>query len=308
MRGGFGRMRVALPTDVAAWILNNKRDDLSQLERRYSIRITVDTKASLLRHESEFEALPREKTEAPPALVAGDRPAPPIPPDLKEIAAAEPLPPSPAPTTQAGPTEEGQEPHAAAPGRRKRRRRRRHGRAQPEASEQPGATTENNSEAPRVADDSAGQAQEPLPPTPVNATSDVSEPSSTVQVGTASSGETSSEHERQFRRRRRRRRRRDRGAPPQPGSANHDLGNPTGPAGWQGRPDAGQRDGETHEVTGDDASVPKHIRSEELMPAATGGAGRAASKTGMRTNVPRRRRMRGGGKHTPRPGGEEQSR
>src|SRR5262249_56905466 len=84
-RTDFGKIRMGVPPEVCVWILNNKREDLLQLEKRNSIKISVEPKGSLLRHESEFEFFPREKIEVPPALVAGDRPAPPAPPDLSEL-------------------------------------------------------------------------------------------------------------------------------------------------------------------------------------------------------------------------------
>ncbi|HKQ62106.1 MAG TPA: Rne/Rng family ribonuclease, partial [Candidatus Polarisedimenticolaceae bacterium] len=60
-RGGVGRVRAALPPDVAVWMLNNKREDLLQLDLRQGVRVEVEPKPTLLRHQSEFEILPREK-------------------------------------------------------------------------------------------------------------------------------------------------------------------------------------------------------------------------------------------------------
>jgi ribonuclease E len=127
LRNDFGKVNLRVPPEIAHWILNHKRDDLGGLERRHSIRVVVEPKASLLRHESEFEFFPREKVEVPPALVTGDRPAPPAPPDLAEmdapqaepvrVAAGEPVPVAPKDGDPQG-----------EPRSRKRRRGRRGGR------------------------------------------------------------------------------------------------------------------------------------------------------------------------------------
>ena len=92
LRNDFGKVHMRVPPEIAHWVLNHKRDDLSGLERRHAIRVLVEPKGSLLRHESEFEFFPREKVEVPPALVTGDRPAPPAPPDLSEMDVAQPAP------------------------------------------------------------------------------------------------------------------------------------------------------------------------------------------------------------------------
>jgi ribonuclease E len=94
LRNDFGKVHMRVPPEIAHWILNHKRDDLSGLERRHSVRVLVEPKGSLLRHESEFEFFPRDKVEIPPALVAGDRPAPPTPPDLVDMEGPAPAPPA----------------------------------------------------------------------------------------------------------------------------------------------------------------------------------------------------------------------
>jgi ribonuclease E len=132
LRPDVGHLRMLLAPEVANWTVNNKRDELVQLERRHNLRISVEPKPSLLRHQSEFETFPREKVETPPALVGPDRPAPAVPPDLEDLPAA-PEPPEPRaerdaaaePDAGAAP---GPAPDAAAeppPSRRRRRRRRR---------------------------------------------------------------------------------------------------------------------------------------------------------------------------------------
>jgi len=62
-RGNVGRIRVALPPEVATWLLNNKREELVRIERRHGIGMEIVPAPSLLRHESEYEVLQREKVE-----------------------------------------------------------------------------------------------------------------------------------------------------------------------------------------------------------------------------------------------------
>ena len=71
-RGDVGRIRVTLPSDVATWMLNNKRDDLVQIERRHDLRIEVEPGGKLLRHQVEFETSPREKAAEPPPRPADE--------------------------------------------------------------------------------------------------------------------------------------------------------------------------------------------------------------------------------------------
>jgi ribonuclease E len=119
-KNDFGKVHMRVPPEIAHWVLNHKRDDIVALERRHQVKIVIEPKGSLLRHESEFEFFPRERVEVPPALVAGDRPAPPAPPDLAELEEPE------------APAAEAAAPAAATPagdeGERRRRRRRRGGR------------------------------------------------------------------------------------------------------------------------------------------------------------------------------------
>jgi hypothetical protein len=88
------------------------------------------------------------------------------------------------------------------------------------------------------------------------------------------------------RRRRRRRRRRGRGAL-DGAQGQSDAQSATPPADPGGAAPADGRVAEREEPV-----VPRHIRSEELMPAATGKAGRAKASAGLRPR-PRRRRRSG---------------
>ncbi len=308
LRGDFGRMRMALPPDVASWTLNNKRDDLVQLEKRHGIRIVVEPKPALKRHESEFEAFPREKVEEPPALVVGDRPAPQIPPDLKdlgEMAAEQAAASEPAPAAApAAPPAEGAAPAEGA-GRKRRRRRRRHSRGAGAPPEAPLAGTQASADGdflgetgPAVAAPSphsdAGETPDsreevPAPPVSTAGPGDALVPSrpgpdaGTPANGGAGEGGGPDNGGPSRRRRRRRRRRRGRGAAD--GGQEQGDGRPAAPAGSGDHPPAPVRVEEREET-----AVPRHIRSEELMPAATGKVGRAKAAAGIGARPRRRRR------------------
>ena len=64
-QGDVSTLRVSLPPDVAVYVLNQKRDDVAQLERRYAARIQVVLKESLMPHQSEFEVRTRVEAGAP---------------------------------------------------------------------------------------------------------------------------------------------------------------------------------------------------------------------------------------------------
>jgi ribonuclease E len=71
--GDIAQMNVTLPRDVAMYLLNQKRDDLATLERRYSARSTSSS-ARLMPHQSEIETRTREITA--PAMVRPGEVAP----------------------------------------------------------------------------------------------------------------------------------------------------------------------------------------------------------------------------------------
>lgn len=58
--GDIAQMTVTLPRDVAMYLLNQKRDDLAVLERRYSTRIQIVISDKLMPHQSEIETRTRE--------------------------------------------------------------------------------------------------------------------------------------------------------------------------------------------------------------------------------------------------------
>jgi len=65
-------MKVSLPPDVALYLLNQKREDLALLERRYAARLLIAENDKLMPHQSEFEV--RARTE--PARAAAKMPRP----------------------------------------------------------------------------------------------------------------------------------------------------------------------------------------------------------------------------------------
>jgi len=229
-RGDIGRIRLALPPDVATWVLNNKRDDLVQIERRQNLRIDIDLHPRLMRHEAELETFARPAAEAgaraePAAAPPEPGPSAPVQKQTQteSAAAAEPVAaPEATPAGEQQPaTAEKSDP--AQPVRRKRRRRR------------------------RKSDKSAEPAEEAstvVPFTPVTdggaATEDGTEPED-VPERTESS-------EAPPKRKRRRRGRRSRSA------SDAVEGGPV--------------------ETAEESPVPPRVRSDELMPAAVGGAKR----------------------------------
>ena len=79
-RGCDDAASVSLPPEVAVYLLNQKRDDLAQLERRYATKIQVVLNEALMPHQSEFEARTRVETgqpEVPQIRLGGVTPAEP---------------------------------------------------------------------------------------------------------------------------------------------------------------------------------------------------------------------------------------
>ncbi len=67
--GDVGTLRVALPSAVALYLLNQKRDELARLEQRYNTRIQVNLSEQLMPHQVEIEARPRPVAPKPAATV-----------------------------------------------------------------------------------------------------------------------------------------------------------------------------------------------------------------------------------------------
>jgi len=89
--GDVAQMRVSLPKDVAIYLLNQKREDLALLERRYAATITIVLSDKLMSHQSEIETRTRD---------ASERPAPTVRPG--EVAMLEATPPPNGARTSAG--------------------------------------------------------------------------------------------------------------------------------------------------------------------------------------------------------------
>ena len=156
-RGDLSAVKVDLPPEVAIYLLNNKREDLAGLERRYKTKISVVPSPGMRPHQSEIELITKEgepgrleepravqppaerreerherhRREAePPQAVESPSPASPPPQGSAGDATA------PATTAAAG-----QESGEVRRRRRRRRRRSRHGR-KPAETMSPGATGE----------------------------------------------------------------------------------------------------------------------------------------------------------------------
>ena len=120
-QGDASSIRVSLPPQVAVYILNQKREDLAQLERRYATRIQVLLNETLMSHQSEFEVRPRVEgsEETAPKLRLGG---------VAMVAAAEPAADEAPAAGPDGGGEAGGGAGETAPQRRKRRRGRKRGR------------------------------------------------------------------------------------------------------------------------------------------------------------------------------------
>ena len=73
-QGDVATLRLSLPPDVAIYLLNQKREDVAQLESRYATRIHVVLSDALMPHQSELEVRPRvegEPAEQPQIRLGG---------------------------------------------------------------------------------------------------------------------------------------------------------------------------------------------------------------------------------------------
>lgn len=245
-RGGIGRIDLTVPADVASWILNQKREELRQIERRNDVRLVVEGDTTMLRHESRFDThsktdtAPADGAPTPAELAAAesaerasrsgrrssDRKTPPA--DAKETAEEPVTPPDDA--GEEAPAEEA----ASAPRRRRRRRR-------GSRSSETNAATESAATPPEP----AASAADPAPDAP-----DASDAPDAEENGAEGTKP-----------RRRRRRRRSRSS-----SKTADAESAT----------------ETSENVDSPRAVPSSVRSDELMPAASGGgkSGRSRGRRG----------------------------
>ncbi|HVQ26184.1 MAG TPA: ribonuclease E/G, partial [Planctomycetota bacterium] len=294
-RSHIGRLRVGLPTEVAMWLLNNKREELVRIERRADIRVEVVPTPALLRHESEFEAIAREKTE-------------PVLEESAARAAAPPLEPPPMP-----PQTQQHHHHHRAP------QPQQHELDEPAMAALPSDTVEepvlepepepdaveahdfeiqelpdeqDPAEEPDIDEPDAFSAAAELEAEPGEAdgADEAQDPAAGGAGGAGGPGDSARNGN--GRRRRRRRRRRGRGTAAVPGTVGGEAAVASASGSDSGGSDsgvapraplAGGRGPEKNELP----VVPRGVRSDELMPAATGGRSRGGSRSG---NGRRRRR------------------
>jgi ribonuclease E len=246
-RGDAGRIRLSVPPDVANWMLNNKRDEVVQVERRQRLSVDIAPEPKLLRHEAKLETFPREAATEPTPRVVNDR-VPPTPPSEQELARS----PGTAVSRPVA-SNDGDEATPAAEPRKRRRRRRKPAPRKPgderETATEP-TTTQTESKivpfAPPASTEAGGSPAE------------TQAPETGTDQAEAATGEP-------VRRKRRRRRRRSSAAsaPPAAGS------------GAAQEPEKRQ--------SGEDGVVPAGVRADELMPAAAGsGRKRRGDSTGHR--------------------------
>ncbi|MFI5398080.1 MAG: Rne/Rng family ribonuclease [Candidatus Binatia bacterium] len=132
--GDTAALRASLPPEVAVYLLNQKRDDLAQLERRYATRIQVTLEDGLMPHQLEMEVRTRleaGQAKLPPSRVGGIAAEETAPAAVENNGAAAAT--AAAPALLAGAAKvEGEAP---PPGKRRRRRRgRRRGRGRQAAA------------------------------------------------------------------------------------------------------------------------------------------------------------------------------
>jgi ribonuclease E len=69
-KGQVGRIDAQLPLDVAAYLLNNKREELVEMERRYQLQIHLHGNRDFLADQVEIEIQKKEKEKTQPEFVA----------------------------------------------------------------------------------------------------------------------------------------------------------------------------------------------------------------------------------------------
>ena len=301
VRGDIGRIRVGLPADVATWLANHKREELLHIERRHGVQVEIVTAPGLLRHESEFEAIARPPQEATPEEA---KPAP-----ARRTADEDKPDDTRKPEAKRGPEDQRHGGRARTEEKRRRPSRRRADNAEPEKKNEPEKKTE-----PETSESAPlPQTTRPLPADPVvtenesvkveqsagesvvaketgsgedrstdeQKTSETRTKDDSEQEGTEASspeGEVKS-------RRRRRRKRRPRSAQ----GAQTDSPEPST------KPDR----------TDEAPLVPRGIKVDELMPAASGSA--VGQKSNSRSNGSRSRSRSSNGRKKRRPAGPDRA-
>ncbi len=166
VRGDISGVKVFLPPEVALYLLNQKRDDLTGLEQRYKVAIEAVPEARLKASQFEIEEVRREETEIGPVVTADT---------VDEALAAgslQPLARPPAEPQEAAPPKEAPQEAAEAAPKGRRRRRRRRGRgilpmsepaARADGSSEPLSTPATPRRAPRPPDRNRGMDQDEPP-------------------------------------------------------------------------------------------------------------------------------------------------
>jgi ribonuclease E len=88
-KGQIGRIEGEVPLEVATYLLNTKREELLEMERRHQVTIFVKGRPDFIAGQMELSFLKREKEEMPLAEYVGGRPGTcePRPPPQVEKAA-----------------------------------------------------------------------------------------------------------------------------------------------------------------------------------------------------------------------------
>ncbi|MCU0224218.1 MAG: Rne/Rng family ribonuclease, partial [Acidobacteria bacterium] len=138
VRGDLENVELQLPPDVAEYLLNQKREDLTGLEERYKTRILVKGDPAMTRDGCEVRTVARERSRETGPVVGApthgqilaaieaepDLPEPPAPPAPKAGRRKGAAKAAPAAPVAAGPGSEEAEGEGEDGGRKKRRRRR----------------------------------------------------------------------------------------------------------------------------------------------------------------------------------------
>lgn len=143
-QGDVSAVKVSLPSEVGLYLLNQKREDLAQLERRYAVRLQIVLSDKLMPHQSEFETRPRVDSENEPqqmrlgGVTQPDAPEAATGPEATEgdepVLAASPAATPSAPSASAAVESAGEPGNGGIASKRKRRRGRRRGRGKAAAA------------------------------------------------------------------------------------------------------------------------------------------------------------------------------
>ncbi len=121
-KGQVARVDARLPLDVASYLLNHKREELLEMERRYQLQILILGAPDFLADQVEIEIQKKEKDKASHPEPVAARSMPPLPAEDKKPAVKD----EPETTNEPEPAVEGDgAANGTEPARKKRRRKRR---------------------------------------------------------------------------------------------------------------------------------------------------------------------------------------